>query len=141
MDIISGFSILICSKNEDMAVRCVMLSCVHTASAMVRALLQRRILPNVKKKIFSACTSSHGKRHNSEGREKLHPIKIRVLDFKRNGLTLEGGNNNGLINTGILCDLTHSLTANPSPSLHTSTHLAIDPAVRIFLLVLLPEVG
>jgi hypothetical protein len=42
-----------CSKNEDMAMRCVVLSCVDTASAMVRAHLQRRILPNVLKNIFS----------------------------------------------------------------------------------------
>jgi len=36
-----------CSINEDMAMRCVMLSCVGAASAMVRAQLQRKIVPNL----------------------------------------------------------------------------------------------
>jgi hypothetical protein len=40
-------------------------------------------------KIFSAYTSLDGKGHNSEGREEIHLVKNRVLEFKRNGSTLE----------------------------------------------------
>jgi len=37
--------------------------------------------------------------------------------------------------------LTHSLTVTPSPSVPTSTHLAIDPAVYFCLPVPLLEAG
>jgi hypothetical protein len=67
---------LICSKNEDMAMRCIMLSCVHTASAMVGAHLQRRILPNVKKNIFGIHkfewegAQFRGKRENAPSKDR-----------------------------------------------------------------------
>ena len=66
-----------CSINEDMAMRCVMLSCVGAASAMVRAQLQRKILPN---EIYTRIFGIHkfeweeaqfrGKRENAPGKEQ-----------------------------------------------------------------------
>jgi len=69
---------LLCSIHGDMSMRCVMLSCVGTASAMVRAQLQIKILPNVKK-IFSTYTSFNEERHNSEGRRTECSILIEMI--------------------------------------------------------------